>query len=852
MIRVLTAVCCLLLVPGWSCRAESVAECQQLLATGRYAECLTATSKAVEERSYGEEWPILKAQAEMALGKYPDALATIAAGIERYSWSVRLRQLEYECALANGKRDQAAAALIEIENQVSAASWRYTDADDLVALGQVALILGADPKNVQQGFFERARKNYSSRPEGYVAAARLALEKGDSAFAAELLSPAIELFPANADVHFLLSEAIGSTDEAKSSELLLKALELNPSHFEALGQVAEGHIIAESYSDAETVIQQLLNVNPDYPQAHALQAVIHHLRNDEPAADVSRTAALRFSGSDPRVDHRIGRILSQKYRFMEGAASQRRALEADSDFIPAKIQLAQDLLRLGNEAEGWQIAEEAHQKDGYDTTLFNLLQLKDSMDRFTVVSTEHFRIRMEKHEAAVYGPQVAVLLENAWAELIPRYEFTPELPVVVEIYSRADDFAVRTFGIPDVAGFLGVCFGKVVTANSPATRRESPTNWESILWHEFCHVITLQKTSNRIPRWLSEGISVYEERRRDSRWGQSMDAEFRDRILADKLTPIAELSSAFLSAKSGADLNFAYYESSMVVEHLVELHGLPALNAILTDVNTGLQLNDAIDRNTDGIEALEASFRTFILEQANAFSPGTEFSAEAFAEARPTSLDAVREFLSESPNSFPALLTEATLLIEAGQHQEAETSLRKLIERVPEDHQTNGPRRLLASLYRKQNQPVQEAKTLAEHLQRSADDLDAAIRLQELSESLGQPQQVVDMGRAIAGIDPFQIAAILRTLKAAEELKSTEVAVSQLNSLLLLQPDDAARFHFRIADFLKDTAPEKSRRHVLLALEQAPRYRNAHRLLLSISGSAADSENEAAFKAVEN
>ena len=95
---------------------------------------------------------------------------------------------------------------------------------------------------------------------------------------------------------------------------------------------------------------------------------------------------------------------------------------------------------------------------------------------------------MEKNEAAVYGRRVADLLEQAWVDLTPRYEFTPELPVVVEIYSRADDFSVRTFGMPDVVGFLGVCFGKVITANSPATRRDHPTSWESILWHEFCHV----------------------------------------------------------------------------------------------------------------------------------------------------------------------------------------------------------------------------------------------------------------------------------------------------------------------------------------------------------------------------
>ena len=73
--------------------AETVASCQEMLLSGRYEECLKATTEAIANRSYGEEWPILKTESEIALGKYPEALATIAGGIERYSWSVRLRLL---------------------------------------------------------------------------------------------------------------------------------------------------------------------------------------------------------------------------------------------------------------------------------------------------------------------------------------------------------------------------------------------------------------------------------------------------------------------------------------------------------------------------------------------------------------------------------------------------------------------------------------------------------------------------------------------------------------------------------------------------------------------------------------
>ncbi len=814
--------------------AETVAVCIEMLHAGRYEECLAATTEAIANRSYGEEWPILKAECELTLGKYPEALQTIAAGIERYSWSVRLRLLEYKGALANGKRDQAAMALVETERLVSSAAWRYTDADDLVALGEIALLLGADAKAVQEGFFERARRNYPNYPDGFLAAGRLALKKGDVAFAAELLSTAENTMPEQADIAFLLSEAFRTSDREHAAALLKRSLELNPQFTPALLRVAEQQIDGEDYPAAEKTLQQLLTVNSHHPEAHSLQAVIWHLRNEAAEAESSRARAVAFSVTNPVVDHLIGRKLSQKYRFAEGADFQRKALEADADFVEAKVQLAQDLLRLGQEAEGWVIAEQAYKADGYNTILFNLLQLKDSLARFTTVTSEHFQVRMETQEAGVYGQRVVDLLEQAWSELTVRYDFMPQVPVYIEIYPRVDDFAVRTFGMPDVAGFLGVCFGKVVTANSPATRKENPGNWESVLWHEFCHVITLQKTSNKMPRWLSEGISVFEERRTDSRWGQHIHPEFRDRILAGKVTPVADLSSAFLMVGSGEDLNFAYYESSMLVEHLVTLHGLPALNAILKDLNDGIQINDALERHTDGLVELEATFAKYLEALATAYASGVEFTTEDLAAAKPTDLAAVKVFLEQHPQNFAAMLVHASLLLKADQLDEAEAELSKLVALVPQDDSINGPRRRLAEIYKRRSQTEQEMQVLTEHLQYSADDLEAALRLQELCEQKQHEDRVVEIGKTIFAIDPFQSIALTRTATAAEATGQIDIAVSMLSSLLQIQKDDAARLHFQIATLLKTSAPESARRHVLLSLAHAPRYRDAHKLLLQL------------------
>ena len=127
--------------------------------------------------------------------------------------------------------------------------------------------------------------------------------------------------------------------------------------------------------------------------------------------------------------------------------------------------------------------------------------------------------------------RVLELLQQARETLCEKYDVKLEQPIVIEIFPQQKDFAVRTFGMPGVAGFLGVCFGRVITANSPASQGENPANWEAVLWHEFCHVVTLHKTHNKMPRWLSEGISVYEERQADPTWGQSMTPQYREIIL---------------------------------------------------------------------------------------------------------------------------------------------------------------------------------------------------------------------------------------------------------------------------------------------------------------------------------
>lgn len=834
-----TTVCvlaCLSTVFGLpACYSATITECQEFLRTGNYVQCLDAASAAIQRRSYGEEWPVLKATAETRLGRYLAAAETLDAGIARYSWSIRLRMLRHENCRILGEPDKAGRLLDEINQLVSTAPWRYTDADDLVALGKAAIIIGADPKDVLEGFFDRARKNYKSRPDGYLAAGELAIQKGDFQLAAEILRPAAEQFPDNPDVCFALATAIEQPEPRKAAALLDQTLEINPSYLPTMQRLAERQIDAEDYDKASSTIAEILKVNPWHPQANALLAVIHHLRSQPLEESMSRSRALVYSDLNPEVDYLIGMKLSRKYRFREGARYQRQALDADPLYLPAKTQLSQDLLRLGDTEAGWRLAEEARQQDKYDSTLFNLMQLKDSLDDFATRRTEHFIIRMHRSESEVYGSQVEQLLEQAWTQLTEKYGYTPPEPTVVEIFNRPDDFAVRTFGMPDVAGFLGVCFGNLITANSPASMRQSPSNWRSVLWHEFCHVITLQMTANKIPRWLSEGISVYEERQRDPRWGQSMDPPSRARVLGGRVTPVSELSSAFLNAASGQDLTFAYYESSMVVEFIVQEHGFEALTNVLRDLNRGLTINDALDRHCHGIEQLDGEFEAWLKTLAENFAKDVKFEVTAEDDASPPNLI---QIAMDDPTHYTAGLSLAASCIRADKLDEAETRLKALIELYPEDGSPNGARPLLAEVYRRRNEADKQIAVLSEHLKRSADDIEAAARLLNLHTSAENWDEAVVAGELVMAIDPLRAGPLRNIHVAAVRAGRNDLALQALMGLLELEPADAPRIHFQIAQILTDTDELRARRHVLLALEQAPRYREAHKLLLRLTEKA--------------
>ena len=444
-----------------------------MLNTGKYDECIKGAAAQIG-KVYGEGYYTVKMKAEMARGKYGDAVKTAEAGIKKYSWSIALRWEAYDAYLHSNNTARAGDMIKEIDQLFERQSWRFSDAEDLVVLGQVALLVGADPRVILENFFDRAKKNAPNEPYGYVAAGEMALDKNDNQLAGELFSKAANKFPDNVDVLFGLARSLTDSNAKRSGELFERILKLNPKHVPTILLQTDRLISSEQFEPAEKNLKIALSVNPKSPQAWAYRAVIAHLKSDPKQEVECRKEALSTWKDNPAVDHWIGAKLSRAYRFKEGAEYQRRSLAFDPKYVPAQTQLSQDLLRLGQEEEGWKLAEVAHDADGYDVTTFNLLNLRDHMAKFRTIENDHFILRMSAREAGIYGTRVLNLLERARATLTEKYGLELQDKTTVEIFPTENDFAVRTFGMPAVSGFLGVCFGNVITANSPGVATRQP------------------------------------------------------------------------------------------------------------------------------------------------------------------------------------------------------------------------------------------------------------------------------------------------------------------------------------------------------------------------------------------
>jgi tetratricopeptide (TPR) repeat protein len=237
------------------------------------------------------------------------------------------------------------------------------------------------------------------------------------------------------------------------------------------------------------------------------------------------------------------------------------------------------LMNVGREEEAVARFDKALEvSKGYaDVVRDNYREALRIVGTFLTTKSTHFVVKQDVSESAVVEPYLMPLLEQAWGDLAKKYGFEPQSPVLVESFHLHDDFSVRSVG---ARGFpaAGVCFGKVCTLVGPLGMGLGANSWAVAAWHEFAHVVTLQLSKGQVPRWLTEGLSVHEERSHKATWLRSdMDRELYDRYRTGRLLKMADINGAF----HGPDVMFAYAQGGLIADHLAETTGFAAVPKML-------------------------------------------------------------------------------------------------------------------------------------------------------------------------------------------------------------------------------------------------------------------------------
>ena len=400
------------------------------------------------------------------------------------------------------------------------------------------------------------------------------------------------------------------------AHLLLAGLELDNTRYDA----------------ARERIDRVLKSNPSHLDARALLGAIAYVRDDKAGFDAEIARILAINPSFGEAYRVAGEVAARHYRFDEAVVLTRRATALSPSNVRAQIDLGLHLMRTGDEVEARRVLDGAFKAFPFDRVTINLLALLDKLEKFQVVQDGDLIFKFDPAEASVLREYAIPLAQNALKKMSAYYEFTPKGPILIEIFPVHDDFAVRNLGLPGLVGALGACFGRVVSMDSPKAKAPGTFSWQATLWHELAHVITLQMSNQRVPRWLTEGISVYEEGREKPSWRSEMEVPFALALEREQVLKLRDLNSGFTKPDTIA---LAYYQASLLVEHIVATRGNAALRALVRVYGDGTEGDAAVSKGLGiSIDELQGTFDKMLDQRFSAVRAALRDTAKPAKPAR--------------------------------------------------------------------------------------------------------------------------------------------------------------------------------------------------------------------------
>jgi tetratricopeptide (TPR) repeat protein len=632
------------------------------------------------------------------------------------------------------------------------------------------------------------------------------------------------------------ARALSDDNPPQAVSFAKRALELNPSSVDAHVFLAQEASDAGHQDEALQELEKALAVNPSSLEAHALRAAIAFIQDKPQEFEALAAKTLEIAPRYGEVYRAAGELAAHNYRFDEAVELTRRALALDSGNARALGDLGVHLLRTGDEPSARTALEASFKIDAYHKPTLNLLTMMDGLDKFVTLRDGDVVMRLHPDEAPVLQEYAMPLAKQALSTLSARYEFTPRGPILIEIFPKHDDFAVRTVGLPGMIGALGVCFGRVVTMDSPRARPPGEFQWEATLWHELAHVVTLQMSNQRLPRWLSEGISVYEEKKARAEWGREMDVAFAGMLNRGETLKLRDLNSAFQNPKT---ISLAYFQASLLVEHIVTAFGDAGLRKLIRSyaqgIDTDVALKSALNTDFDQLQvgfdqSVERAFGS--MRQALAMPEGVE---ELLRMPTP----AIRTLAEANPRSYPIQMALGRALRKDALPDEAIQAFERAAALVPVAGGKESPWDQIAEIAVEKKDRPRAISALTSLVAVDFNNVEDARLLAGMlrQDSVEDPAKLTPIYQRIAAIDPFDAEAHTMLGRFALQRNDADAASREFRTVIALGPVDRAVAYTDLAEsYFKGGKRAEAKKQTLNALEIAPSYERAQELLLRIVG----------------
>jgi tetratricopeptide (TPR) repeat protein len=634
-------------------------------------------------------------------------------------------------------------------------------------------------------------------------------ERFNNPQAADLFREALAKEPSNGEAYLGLAIVSADGFDGKATEYAAKAIELDPKLVGAHELMANLALENDESDMAIAEADKALALDKDAMDAMAIHAAVELIADRSPDPWFAKIAAINpgYGEAYARVAHQ----LEMHYRYEDAVTYYRKAVKADPRLWAAHSALGIDLMRMGKEDEPLAELELSYNNGYRDAATVNSLRLLDSYKNFQTFRDDTTILKLKKTEADLLQPYMQAELHTIIATYEKKYRMKLPGKVQLEVYPDHEDFAVRTMGMPGL-GALGVTFGEVVAMDSPSARKPGDFNWGATLWHEMSHVYILTATNHRVPRWFTEGLAVHEEGERSPEWSDRVTPEVLIAIREKKLLPLAELDRGFVYPEYPSQVVVSYFQAGSICDFV---KGKWSEEKLLEMVHSYAQ----------------SKTTSQVVQQDLGLAP-EEFDKQYFAwidkkyGAEAAHFDEWREKLKS--------LATAT-------HQKQYDSVLAqgpaVLAMYPEYVSDANIYELMADADKAKGDTKAEAAALTAYEHEGGQDPTVLKRLATLEEGAGRQAEAAATLARLNYIYPVKNEELHRRLgDLLYGQKQYDGAIREYVAVVASNPIDKAGAEFHLAQaYLAAGQKDKAQESVLAALEAAPGYRPAQKMLLELN-----------------